>query len=58
MKDMKKDGILVASEKLSTASTRGSAQAAAMMVPKIKSRTALKEVHVGFSLLSSSTSSP
>ena len=39
--EMKKDGMLVASEKLSTASTNGSANAAAMTVPRSSNNTAL-----------------
>nr|GMC70231.1 hypothetical protein TEA_007235 [Ipomoea batatas] len=42
--EMKKEGIFVAVEKLSTASTRGSANAAAMAVPSNKSEAALIEV--------------
>ncbi|THG11468.1 hypothetical protein TEA_007235 [Camellia sinensis var. sinensis] len=38
--EMKKDGMLVASEKLSTASTNGSANAAAMTVPRSSNNTA------------------
>lgn len=39
--EMKKEGMLVAVEKLSTASTRGSAVTAAIMVPKSNMKTAL-----------------
>lgn len=46
MKEMKKAGILVASEKLSTTSTRGSANAAAIRAPSINRSTALMEVHL------------
>lgn len=56
MKEMKKDGILVALEKLCTASTSGSANAAAIAVPRSKSEMALKHVQVGFSIDSSSSS--
>ena len=48
MKEMKKAGILVASEKLSTTSTRGSANAAAITVPSSRRSTALMEVHLAF----------
>lgn len=54
--EMKNEGILVASEKLSTASTRGSANAAAIMVPINSIRTALKDVHLGFSTFSTTSS--
>ena len=47
--EMKKEGMLVASEKLSTASTKGSANAAAMRVPTNNKHAALIEVHLGFS---------
>lgn len=56
MNEMKKVGILVALEKLSTASTKGSAKAAAMAVPSNKYNTALIEVHLGFSTSSSASS--
>jgi hypothetical protein len=46
--EMKKVGILVASEKLSTASTRGSAKAAAITAPANNISDALKDVHLGF----------
>lgn len=49
MNEMKKEGMLVAVEKLSTASTRGSANTAAITVPSNNSSTALKDVHLGFS---------
>lgn len=57
MKEMKKEGILVASEKLSTASTSGSANMAAITVPRSTSKMALKQVQVGLSTFST-TSSP
>lgn len=44
MNEMKKDGIFVAAEKLSTASTRGSANAAAIAVPSNNNSTALMVV--------------
>jgi len=43
MKEMKKEGMLVAVEKLSTASTNGSAKAAAIAVPSSSNNTALIE---------------
>lgn len=46
MNDMKKEGMLVALEKLSTASTRGSANAAAITVPSDNSSTAFIVVHL------------
>lgn len=54
--EMKNVGILVASEKLSTASTRGSANAAAIMVPTKSISTALTEVHLRFSTASTTSS--
>lgn len=54
--EMKNLGIFVAREKLSTASTKGSANAAAIMDPSSKSSAALNVVHRGF-LTSSTTSS-
>ena len=54
--EMKKVGILVASEKLSTASTRGSANAAAITAPANNIIAALKDVHLGF--LTPSSPSP
>lgn len=47
--EMKKVGIRVAAEKLSTASTKGSANAAAIKVPSSNSSTALIEFHRGSS---------
>lgn len=47
--EMKKEGMLVASEKLSTASTKGSAKAAARRVPPNSNKAALIEVHLDFS---------
>lgn len=47
--EMKKEGMLVASEKLSTASTKGSANAAARRVPPNSKKTALIVVHLDFS---------
>lgn len=60
IKEMKKVGIPVASEKLSTASTRGSANAPATIVPKTSSNTAFRVVNLGFSTppVTSSVSSP
>jgi hypothetical protein len=57
MKEMKKEGIFVALEKLWTASTSGSANAAAIAVPRSKRAMALKQVQVGFSIDSPSSSS-
>jgi hypothetical protein len=57
MNEMKNEGILVAFEKLCTASTSGSANAAAIAVPRSKSKMALKLVQVGFSIASPSLSS-
>lgn len=54
--EMKNDGILVAVEKLSTASTSGSANAAAIKVPSSSISTALKEIHLGFSTCSTTSS--
>ena len=45
MNEMKNVGMLVASEKLSTASTRGSANAAAIAAPSNSSETAFKVIH-------------
>lgn len=56
MNDMKKEGMLVALEKLSTASTRGSANAAAITVPTDNSSTAFIVVHLEFSTPSSTSS--
>lgn len=56
MNEMKNEGMLVASEKLSTASTRGSANAAAIMVPNNSISTALNDVHLGSSTFSGSSS--
>lgn len=56
MNEMKKDGMLVASEKLSTASTSGSAKAAAIRVPSNNISTALIEIHRGFSTFSTTSS--
>ena len=56
MNEMKKAGILVASEKLSTASTRGSAKAAAMIVPSNNNSTALMVVRLELSTLSMTSS--
>lgn len=53
---MKKEGMLVALEKLLTASTRGSAKTAAMTVPSNSSRTALIAVDLGFSTVSTLSS--
>lgn len=47
MKEMKKDGIPVAAEKLLTVSTKGSANAAAMAAPNSSSRAALMVIHFG-----------
>jgi hypothetical protein len=52
MKEIKKDGMCVASEKLWTASTSGSANAAAMAAPKSRNPTALAMHQPGFSTLS------
>lgn len=54
--EMKKVGMLVASEKLSTASTRGSANTAAIRVPNNNIITALKVIHFGFSTASTTSS--
>ena len=54
--EMKKVGMLVASEKLLTASTKGSANAAAMRVPSSSSNTALIVVLLGFSTPSTTSS--
>lgn len=56
MNDIKNEGILVALEKLSTASTRGSAKTAARTVPSINSSIALVVVHLGFSITSTASS--
>lgn len=48
MKEMKKDGIPVAAEKLLTVSTKGSANAAAMEAPNSSSKAALVMIHFGF----------
>lgn len=56
MNEMKKEGMLVALEKLLTASTRGSAKTAAMTVPSKSSRTALIAVDLGFSTVSTLSS--
>lgn len=56
MNDMKKEGMLVALEKLSTASTRGSANAAAITAPSNNSSTAFMVVHWGFSTPSTTSS--
>lgn len=55
MNDIKKGGILVALEKLSTESTRGSAKTAARTVPRVNSITAFMVVHLG--ILTTSTAS-
>jgi len=57
MNEMKNEGMLVAFEKPCTASTSGSANAAAIAVPRSKSEMALKLVQVGFSIASTSLSS-
>ena len=54
--ETKKEGILVAVEKLSTASTRGSANTAATAVPNSNITTALKVFHLGFLTLSTASS--
>ena len=58
--EMKKEGMLVALEKLSTASTNGSAKTAAIIVPSTRNRIALMVVAFGFSISSpcSSLKSP
>ena len=56
MNEMKKAGILVASEKLSTASTRGSAKQTAMIVPSNNNSTALMVVRLELSTLSMTSS--
>lgn len=58
MNEMKKEGILVAVEKLPTASTRGSANAAAIIAPSNKNKTAFIVVLRGSSTPSSSSSFP
>lgn len=50
--EMKKVGMLVAAEKLLTASTRGSANEAAITVPRSSRSAALIEVHRAFSTAS------
>jgi hypothetical protein len=55
MKEIK-DGMCVALEKLWTASTSGSANAAAMAAPKSRNPTALAMHHPGFSTLSTASS--
>ena len=57
MNEMKKDGILVAAEKLPTASTKGSANAAAIAVPSNNNSTALMVVVRGSYIPLSSSSS-
>lgn len=47
-KEMKNEGMLVAVEKLSTASTKGSANAAAIAVPSSSINPAFKDVIFGF----------
>lgn len=54
--EMKKEGMLVALEKLLTASTKGSANAAAMPAPSNNSSTALIVVDLGFSTPSTTSS--
>lgn len=56
MNEMKKVGMLVASEKLSTTSTRGSANAAAIAVPTININTALRVIHFASSTPSTTSS--
>ena len=56
MNEMKKDGMCVALEKLWTASTSGSANAAAMAAPRRRNPTALAMHHPGFSTLSTASS--
>lgn len=56
MKEMKKDGIPVAAEKLLTVSTKGSANAAAMEAPNSSSKAALVMIHFGFPACSPSSS--
>lgn len=58
MNDMKKDGILVAVEKPSTASTKGSANKAATSVPSNSKSTAFIVVLRGSSIPFSSSSPP
>lgn len=57
-KEMKKDGMLVASEKLSTASIRGFAKILTITVPMIKKNTAFKVVRFLLLAVASATSSP
>jgi hypothetical protein len=56
IKEMKKAGILVASEKLSTTSTKGSANAAAIREPSNRNNPALMEIHLAFSTPSETSS--
>ena len=56
MKEMKKEGMLVAAEKLSTASTRGSANTTAIPAPRRRRETAFRVTHLGFSTTSESSS--
>jgi hypothetical protein len=56
MKETKKEGMCMASEKLWTTSTRGSANAAAMAAPNSRSPTALVIHWPGFSTISSARS--
>lgn len=57
MKEMKKDGIPVAAEKLLTVSTKGSANAAAMAAPNSSNRAALMVIHLGSATSPDSSSS-
>lgn len=54
--ETKKEGMVVALEKLLTASTRGSANTAAMTVPSNSNKTALVAVDLGFSTASTLSS--
>ena len=58
MKEMKKAGMLVTSENSSTASTKGSANAAAIAVPSSSNSTALMEFLLEFSTPSLASSAP
>lgn len=56
IKEMKKVGIPEAPEKLSTASTSGSANAPATIVPTTNNNTAFKVINLGFSTRSATSS--
>jgi hypothetical protein len=54
--ETKNEGMLVAVEKLSTTSTRGSAITAAIRVPRSNIKPALEACHLAFSILSTASS--